>query len=156
MLGVDAYGVAIRRFRFDRLAFGSQDDAEVVVRIGVARLERDRTTVGGDRVVELDAVLPDDAEIAVPIRALRLELEASLDQRHRLLAPRLLVGEHAGEVQRVGVVRCGFEDGAVDLVGGRQLPSLLQHDGDRDGLVEAEGAILAGQRLARANPPCFP
>ena len=92
----------------------------------------------------------------MPVRALGLELEASLDQRDRLLAPRLLVGEHAGEVQRVGVVRRGFEDGAVDLVGGRPLPGLLQHDGDRDGLVEAEGAILAGQRLARASPPCCP
>ena len=128
------------------LAFRPQHDAEVVVRVGVARLERDRTAVGGDRIVELDAVLPDDAEIAVPVRALGLELEASLDQRDRLLAPRLLVGEHAGEVQRVGVVRRGLEHGAVDLVGGRPLPVLLQHDGDRDGLVEAEGAVLAGQR----------
>ena len=156
VLGIDANGVAIRRFRFDRLAFRPQDDAEVVVRVGVARLERDRAPVGGDRVVELEPVLQDDAEIAVPVRAIGLELEASLDQRDRLLAPRLLVGEHAGEVQRVGVVRCGFEDAAVDLVRGRPLLGLLQHDGDRDRLVEAEGAILAGQRLARASLPCCP
>jgi len=82
----------------------------------------------------------------VPVRPIGLELEASLDQRDRLPAVRLLMREHACEMQRVGMVRRGFEDGAVDLVGGRPLPGLLQHDGDRDGLVEAEGAILAGQR----------
>ena len=54
VLGVDADRVPVRRFRFGRLAFRPEHDAEVVVRVGVARLQRDRAAVGGDRVVELD------------------------------------------------------------------------------------------------------
>ena len=41
----------------------------------------------------------------MPVRPIGLELEAPLDQRDRLVAAPLLMGEHAGEVQRVGMSR---------------------------------------------------
>jgi hypothetical protein len=65
------------------------------VGIGVGRIERDRALVRRDRIVQPEPILEDDAEIAVPVRALGLELEASLDQYDGLLASRLLVGEDA-------------------------------------------------------------
>ena len=39
VLGIDANGDSIRRFGFDHLALGPEDDAEIVVRVGMARIE---------------------------------------------------------------------------------------------------------------------
>ena len=115
VVGVDANGGSIGRFRFDRLALRPQDDAEIVVRVGMIRIERNRALERGDRLVQLEAIPQDDPEIAVPVRPIGLELETSLDQRDGLLAPRLLMGEHSREVHRVGMVGRDFEDAAVDV-----------------------------------------
>jgi hypothetical protein len=48
-------------------------------------------------------------------------------------------------VQRVGVVGRDLEDPAVDLPGGRPLLGLLQHDRDRQRLVDAQLAVVAGR-----------
>ena len=80
-----------------------------------------------------------------------LELEAPLDQRHGSRALRLLVCEHPREVQRVGVVRSDLEDAAVQVGGGRPLLVLLQGDGDRDRLADAERAILGGRLVHPAR-----
>ena len=83
----------------------------------------------------------------MPVRAIGLELEAPLDQRDRLLAPRLLMGEHAREVQRIGMVRRDLEDAAVQLLRGRPLLGLVQHEGDRNCLVHIERAVVTRQLL---------
>jgi hypothetical protein len=62
------------------------------------------------------------------------------------------MGEHAGEVQRVGVVRRRFEDRAVDLTGSRPLLVLLENDRDRQRLVEAQRSVVGGE-LGRAVYP---
>ena len=95
MFGIDANRGSICRFGFDRLALGPQDDAEIVVRIGVIRIERNRAPIRDDRFVQLESILQDDPEIAVPVRPIGLELETPLDQRDCLLAPRLLMREHS-------------------------------------------------------------
>ena len=59
-----------------------------------------------------------------------LELEAPLDQRYGLVAAALLLREHAGEVQRAGMLGRDLEDAAVDLRGRRQLLGLLERDRD--------------------------
>ena len=147
MLGVQANGDSIGRLGFDRLALRSQDDTEIVVRVGVIRIECDRALIRADRFVQPESILQDDPQVAVPVRALGLELEAPLDQRDCLLAPRLLMGEHSRVVQRVGMVGRDLEDAAVDLARSRPLLVLLQHDGDRYRLVQAEGAVILGRLL---------
>ena len=42
VLGIDANGGSIRRFGFDHLALCPQDHTEIVVRVGMIRIERDR------------------------------------------------------------------------------------------------------------------
>ena len=147
VVGIDTNCGSIRRFRFNDPSLGSEHHAEIAVGIGVIRVECNRMLVRRDRLVQLEPILEDDPEIAVPVRPLGLELETSLDQSDGLLAPRLLVGENPREVQRVGMVGRDFEDPAVDLPGGRPLLGLLQHDRDRQRLVEAQRAVVA--RLLR-------
>ena len=52
-------------------------------------------SIRDDRIVQLESILQDDPEIAVPVRPIGLELETSLDQRDCLLAPPLLMREHS-------------------------------------------------------------
>ena len=152
MVGIDANGGSIRRFRFDDPSFGPEHHAEIVVGICVRRIERNRTFVRRSRLVQLEPILQDDPEIAVPVRPIGLELETSLDQGDGLLALRLLMGEDSREVQRVGMLGRHFEDIAVDLRGGRPLFGLLQDDRDRQRFVEAQRAIVARQ-LRRPDYP---
>ena len=86
---------SIRRLGSDQLAFGPQYDTEIVVCVGMVRIECDRAAIRGDRFVQLESILKDDSEIAMPVRATGLELETSLDQRNCLFAPLLLMREHS-------------------------------------------------------------
>ena len=123
------------------------------MRVRVLRVERDRALVGGGRLVQPQAVLQDDAEVAVPVGAIGLELEAPLDQRDGVVAAALLLREHAGEVQRAGMVGRDLEDAAVDLRGRRPLLGLLERDRDRERLVDAQRPVVSGLRRA-TTPPC--
>ena len=142
---------SIGRFRFNDSSLGSEHHAEIAVSIGVIRVECNRLLVRPDCLVQVEPILEDDAEIAVPVRPLGLELETSLDQSDGLFAPRLLMGENPREVKRVSVVGRDFEDPAVDLPSGRPLLRLLQHDRDRQRLVEAQRAVVG--RLRRPDYP---
>ena len=124
--------------------------------VGVVRVERNRVLVRCDRFVQPEPILKDDPEIAVPIRSLWLELEASLDQSNGLLASRLLMSEDAREVQRAGMVGRDLEDPAVDLAGGRPLLALLQRDRDRQRFVQAQRSVVAGRSAVGTTPPCGP
>ena len=95
VFGIDSSGDSICRFGFDRSVLGPQDHTEIVVRIGVIRIKRNRALVCDDRIVQLESILQNDPQIAVPVRPIGLELETPLDQRDCLLAPRLLMGEHS-------------------------------------------------------------
>jgi hypothetical protein len=145
VVGIYANSGSIRRFRFDDPSFGSEHHAEIVVGIGVIRIERNRMVVRRDRVVKLEPVLENDPEIAVPVRPVGLEFETFLDQSDGRLALRLLMGENPREVQRVRMVGLRFEDAAVDRPSGRPLLGLLQQDRDRQRLVEAQPAVVAWQ-----------
>ena len=133
-----------------------QHHAEVVVRVRVLRVERDRALVRGGRLVQPEPVLQDDAEVAVPVGPIGLELEAPLDQRDRLVASPLLVGEHAGEVQRAGMVGRGLEDAAVDLRGRRPLLGLLQRDRDRRAPRRRSAPRSSAGAPPSDYPPCSP
>ena len=156
VVGVDSNRGSICRLRFDDTSLRAEDDAEVVVGVRVIRVEGDRLLVRRDRLVQPEPILQDDPEIAVPVGPIGLELETSLDQRDGLVASRLLMGEHSGEVQRTGMVGRDLEDAAVDLRSRRPLLGLLQHDRDRERLVEAQRSVVARQLRRPTTLPCSP
>src|SRR5207245_9080578 len=63
--------------------------ADVVVRLGVLRIERDHALEGADRVVEPRLLLVDDAELEVEVLLFVVETEALLE---RLGGPVVLLG----------------------------------------------------------------
>ena len=82
--------------------------------------------------------LEDDAEVAVPVRLIGHEREAPLDERDGFVVPPLLMREHAGVVQRSGMIGSGLEHPAVHLVGLDELLVLLQQDREGDRLLERQ------------------
>ena len=151
VLGIQVNRSSISLLRLHHPSLRPEHHTEIVVRVGVLRVERDRALVRAGRPVQLESILQHDAQVAVPVRPPGLELEASLDQRDRLLALRLLVGEHPREVQGIRAVGRDVEDAAVDVRSGRPLLVLLQDDGDRDRLVHAQPATAGGQLLHRVR-----
>ena len=86
MLGTYLNGGAIGRFRFDEPTLRSQDDSEIVVRVGVIRIECDGALTGGNRLVQVEPIPEDDPQITVPVGAIGCELETAFDQRESLIA----------------------------------------------------------------------
>ena len=107
------------------IAGGSQHRAKIVVGVGVLRLDRDRAPVGVDRPVESPGRLKNDTEVAVAVRAIRHDIEAALDERDRLVMPSLLMREHAGEVERVGMPRIGLEHAVIHFMSRVELIAFL-------------------------------
>jgi hypothetical protein len=118
----------------------------------MARVDGDRAPIRVGCAVEREPVLQDDAEVAVPVGPLGLELEAAFDQFDGVVRLPLLVREDAREVQRVRMIRCNFENRGVDVRRGLPLLGLLQRDANRDRLVERQGAVGA----RRVTPPSGP
>src|ERR1700752_2002735 len=99
MVGTQAYCRSVGSLGFLRPANGAQQDAEVVVRVGVTRVDRDGTFVLGDRIPESTVGLQNNPEIAVPVRLIRAEREALPDEVDGLIGSALLVRQQAGVVK---------------------------------------------------------
>ena len=148
MVGSRANGGSISRLRFDHPALRPQKDAEIVVRVGVIRIERNRPLTGGDRLVQLESIAQDDRQIAVPVRSIGLELETPLDQLDCLLAPPLLMGEHARVVDRVGIVGRDLENAAVDVAAAAHCSFCCS----RIAIEIASSRLTARSRRHRSRP----
>jgi hypothetical protein len=85
-----------------RLSGRAQQNAQIAVGVRVTRIDGDRAPVSIDREVQPRVRLQDDAEIAVPVRLIRHEREAPLDQCKGFVVAALLMRKHAGVVQRTG------------------------------------------------------
>ena len=133
----------------------AKDDAEVVVGVRVVRVEGDRPLVRRDRLVQPEAILQHDPEVAVPVGPIGLELEAPRDQRDGVVVQLLLMREHTGEVQRAGMVGRDLEDASVDLRSRRPLLGLLQRDRDRQRLVDAQRSVVNGRFRRPTYPSLF-
>ena len=138
MFGVQADGFAIRGFRFDRAPGRPQQHTQIVVGVGVAGIEGDRMPVRGDRRLQPSVRLEHDAAVAAPVRLVGREREAALDQRERFVVAPLLVREHAGVMQRTGMIGRGLDDAAEQLVGLGELLVLLQDDRERDRFLDRQ------------------
>ena len=93
-----------------------------------------------------------DAEVALPVRATRLASQAALHQHDGLVASSSLLSEDARVVQRLGMIRDGREDPAVERLGLAELLIPLQQDGDRDRFVERQLAALRVGRERQRIP----
>ena len=100
------------------------------------------------RVVEQDAImgvfcrrwgvpLIDGGTVRLP-RLIGLSREAPLDEREGVVVVALLMGEHAGIVQRAGMIGCHLEHATVNLVGLDEMFISLQKDRERNRFVERQ------------------
>ena len=92
----------------------------------MARIDGYRAPIRTDCPVQPISRLENDAEIAVPVRLIRHERNASLNERKSFLVSSLLMRKHARKVQRTGMIGCRLEYAAVELVGLNELPVFLQ------------------------------
>ena len=114
----------------DTLPGRSQQHSQIVVGIGVAWIDFDRTPIRVDCGVQPLIRLKHDAEVAVPVRLIRHERDTSLNERESFLVSSLLVRKQAGVVQRPRMIGRHFEHAAIDLAGCNELLTLLQNDRD--------------------------
>ena len=96
----------------------------------MARVDDDRTPIGVYRLFQLTIRLEDDAKVAVPIRLIRHQREAPLDERDRFVAAPLLMRKYAGIVQSARMIWGHLDNAAIQLVGLRELLIFLQQDGE--------------------------
>ena len=138
MFRIQSDGCAIRGFRFDRLSGRPQQHPQIVVGVRVARIDGDRTPVRVDRGIQPVVRLEDDAKVAAPVRLIGHERKAPLDEREGFVVPPLLMREHAGVVQRTGMIGRSLEHSAVHLVSLDELLVFLQKDREGDRLLERQ------------------
>jgi hypothetical protein len=155
MTRVQLNGRAIRGFGFVWFSKRPQQHAEIAMGIRVSRLDGDRTPVRVDRPFQLAVRLKDDPQVAVPIRLIRHQRKAPLEELDRFVAPPLLVREDSGVVQGVRMIGVRLENAAIQFLSLCELLIFLQQDGERDRLLDCQ---LARRRFClfhgtpRADP----
>ena len=104
MVGTQADCGSVGSLGFLRPASGAQQDAEIVVRVSVAGVDRNGAFVLGDRILESAVGLQNNPEIAMPVRLIRAEREAVPDEVDGFIGSALLVRQQAGVVKSVWMV----------------------------------------------------
>src|SRR5687767_10593352 len=109
MFGIQPYGIEISGFRFERMTGRPQQHPQIVVGVRMFWVDSYRSPVRVDCQIEPVVRLEDDTEIAVPVRLLGDERNASLDERNGVLVSPFLMREHAGVVQGSRMIGHGLQ-----------------------------------------------
>src|SRR5258708_37565234 len=121
------------------------EDADVVGH------ERQRLVEPFERIPVLLERMQHLAEIGQSLRRARIDLDRGAEQAMRLADPAELRLDGAEQVERVEMIRRGFEHARVNLLGVAQPALPVQRQGLVHGLSEVERAgLLAHRRLIRA------
>ena len=158
VVGIDADRGSIRRLRLDDPSLRPEHHAEVVVRVGVLRIECDRALVRArsPRPARADPAGRSRGCCASPPARARARDFARSARRPRSLS-RLLMGEHAREVQRVrhGRARlrgcCGRSPQRPPTA--RSAAATIATDSASSRLSARSSA---GSSVVRTTPPCSP
>ena len=97
--------------------------------VDMVGLGGDRFVAIGERLLEAPQRIERRAAVGEPDRLVRPLRQRGTDQRHRFRVPPLLVREHADQMERVEIVRCGGEHRAIERLGLGKPPGLMQRDG---------------------------
>ena len=84
-------------------------------------------------------LLENVAQVVVGVGVIGAKREGPPNQLQGSLSPALLVGEHAKEVEGIGVVRGNLENLAVEGLGLFQARALVEFYGQGQGLLEGQG-----------------
>ena len=131
-------------FRFGVMLEAQQDRAQVAGGVGVVRRERRHAPEVALRVGKAAGPQQSVAEVLMSVLEIGLERDRMFDKRDALGAA-LLAQEHAEQMQSIHVLRVGFEDLAVSLLGSGEVAAAVQVDG---GLHE--GIHVGSQFLSAA------
>ena len=116
-------------------------DADVVGR------ERQRLVEAAERVLILLERMEHLAEIGPGLRRARIELDRGAEQAMRLADPAELRLDGAEQIERVEMIRRGFEHARINLLGVAQPALPVQRQGLVHGLTEVEGARSLAHRF---------
>src|SRR5580692_9764173 len=79
--------------------------AEIEVRLGVVRIERDRLSVGSDRIIDAFAVLQQNAEVVVRLRIIRPQRDSFAETGKGLIEALERMQRHGPIVISLGKIR---------------------------------------------------
>nr|WP_199805318.1 hypothetical protein [Bradyrhizobium pachyrhizi] len=111
-------------------------DSAIIERRRKVLPERDRHIEARERFVEAAQRAQRVAEVAVRVRDVAVEPDRAPDQVDAALAAAGLRRNQAQQMQRIEVVRLLSEHVFIDLLCCRELPSLMQRDGLREGALQ--------------------
>ncbi len=115
--GVEAQGGAEGALGLGQAAQAAQGDAEVVLGVGEVRLQAHGLAAMSHGVFEVAQGEVDGGQVAVEDGVRAVDGQRPEDQVAGLLVAARLVGQHAEQVQGVGVLRRVLKDGAVEGLG---------------------------------------
>jgi hypothetical protein len=158
MIRIEGDHRAIRGFGLIDLTVQPLQHAEIVERVLMGRIERNRSTERLHRCLELAVRLQDDAEIAVPVWLFRHALEAAPNEIQRLIVAATLVREYAVIMERVWMIGLELQHRVANRVGVAEAALLHLRHGDLDRLLDRDLDPLAATacRRPRSRRPRLP
>jgi hypothetical protein len=127
--------LAIFIHRLESAPIFDQGVGEVVMDFRIVRLEPQRSTMGGDRFVELAGLGEGVAKIAVIISDIRIDGDGAADEHDAGVGLTGIGGDCAEEMKSIGMIRVLGENFAVDVFSDRQSAGAMMLHGDLDGLL---------------------
>ena len=122
-------GGAVFRFSVLKFALRPQQNADVVMHLGMAGVDSQRFAIGGNRLLQPALLLQHIAKIVVPISLLRRMLKALRNQRDGFIAMTQLVCQNAKKMQRRRMLRLNRQHFPVQGLSLDQLALLVAFDG---------------------------
>lgn len=132
------------RHCFTRTPQRVQRPSQIVARLGISRIDRDRALETGQRFGKISAGGKDHAEIVVRLGEIRLEPHRTGEQR-RSIVPSQLMRKHACEMKRPGIARRGLTSLTTETLGIHESAGAMMRNRSRKQLISTANG---GHQLA--------
>ena len=135
---LETNGVAISDDRLVDQSAKTQSDAQIVMGLRIIGFEPDGGAISSDGFVGKPFVPQRIAQIVVIMGDVRIDRDRSLDQIDAGVQSPGLVGDHAEQVQRIGMIRLLIQHPAIDFLGLGKSSRPMVLDGQLHRLIDRE------------------